>query len=406
MVKGENVIYLYIVLAFFVFIFLKSFIRVFRSSRFIGKFKGKEFEVPKDKKLTLIIPVYKEVNNIEKSILYFKDLADKCNVYYVTTSKEEDGATYKEVEAQMTKHNTTNIYLMNCPNTEGNMATQITYMAKNLEPDDIIGLYNIDSFPELKTFDFILANIEKGMCYQQLSYFEDDLDGAMASAQDWQNRWSIVYEMGKLARESNFLNFKYTIGHGLFIYQEDLARLGFWDDTIINEDNELGYRMLCNDFKIKAIPYLEKAEFAHSKSIYVKQQSTWFNGPLYAFDYYKREKKKGKKASLLYAMLNFKAAVSWLLLPWFFYTHIIISAFFSWWIFAAYILLMISYLSGINFMSRQVLYKYGYIRKRFSRRNILSDIFFFTMHTLGPMITLKKLITGKNTIKNKYKTEK
>ena len=138
-------IYLYIVLAFFVFIFLKSFIRVIRSNRFIGKFRNKEFSAPTDKKLTLIIPVYKEVNNIEKSVLYFKDLADKCNVYYVTTSKEEDSATYKEVEAQIAKHNTTNIFLKNCPNTEGNMATQITFMAKELNADDIIGLYNIDS---------------------------------------------------------------------------------------------------------------------------------------------------------------------------------------------------------------------------------------------------------------------
>ena len=399
-------IYFYVVLVFFIFIFLKSFIRVIRSAIFIKKNKDKEFVASTDKKISIIIPVYKEVNNIEKSVLYFKDLTDKCLVYFVTTSKEQDGETFKEVERQIEKHKTTNIFLVNCPNTEGNMATQITYMAKQLDKDAIIGLYNIDSFPEIKTFDFILANIKKGICYQQLSYFDDDLKGAMASAQDWQNRWSIVYEMGKLTKRNNFLNFRYTIGHGLFIYQEDLANLGYWDDTIINEDNELGYRMSNSNFEIKPIPYLELAGFANKKSIYVKQQSTWFNGPLYAFDYYKREKKKKKKASFLYAILNFKAAVSWLCLPWFFYINLIISAFFSWWIFAAYSVMLILYLSGINFFTRILLYRSGYLKKLFSKKILLSDIIFFAMHTIGPMITLKKLITGKNTIKNKYKTEK
>ncbi len=399
-------VYLYIILCFFAFIFLKSFIRVFRSARFIKKFKNKEYTKPEGKKLSLIIPVYKEVGNIEKSVQYFKDLKDICDVYYVTTSKEEDGATYRDVETQIARYNAINLHLVNCPNTEGNMATQITYMAKKLGPDEIIGLYNIDSFPELKTFDFVLANIEKNMCYQQLSYFDDSLNGVMASAQDWQNRWSIVYEMGKLSKESDFLNFKYTIGHGLFIYQSDLANLGYWDDTIINEDNELGYRMMCNGFKIKCIPYLEKAEFAKTKTIYVKQQSTWINGPLYAFDYYKREKKKGKKASFLYALLNFKAAVSWTLLPWFFYIHIIISAFISGWMCAGYIAMLIAYLTGINLMSRWVLHKNGYLPDMYSRRILLSDIIFFAMHTFGPFLTLYKLVTKQNTIKNKYKTEK
>lgn len=36
---------------------------------------------------------------------------------------------------------------------------------------------------------------------------------------------------------------------------------------------------------------MEQADFARSKKIYIKQQSTWVNGPLYAFKYFKSNKK-------------------------------------------------------------------------------------------------------------------
>ena len=55
------------------------------------------------------MPVYKEVPNIEKSVVFFKELSKICNVYYITTSKEKDGATYKEVEKQIKKHKTIGI---------------------------------------------------------------------------------------------------------------------------------------------------------------------------------------------------------------------------------------------------------------------------------------------------------
>ena len=151
---------------------------------------------------------------------------------------------------------------------------------------------------------------------------------------------------------------------------------------------------------------MEKADFAKNAKIYVKQQSVWINGPLYAFSYYKEYKKTDKKGSFLSAILNFKAAVSWLCLPWFFAANIIAAAFFNVWVSLALLGSLILYLSVINLGTRLTLYKRGYLKKPFAKHFLISDILFFFLHTFGPIRTLFKIMAGKNTIKNKYKTEK
>ena len=68
-------------------------------------------------------------------------------------------------------------------------------------------------------------------------------------------------------------------------------------------------------------------------------------------------------------------------------------------------MLVIFYVTGINYLSNKTLIKNGYLRTKY-KINILSDLLFFMIHSFGSYITLYKLITGKNNIKNKYNTEK
>ena len=96
----------------------------------------------------------------------------------------------------------------------------------------------------------------------------------MKSAQNWQNRWSVVYEMGKYLSDLK-LEFKYCIGHGLFIKKKIFDKIGYLSEDEINEDNEFGYRLNINNISIKPIPFMEHADFANNKKIYIKQQSTW-----------------------------------------------------------------------------------------------------------------------------------
>ncbi len=384
---------------------LKYFYRFLLSYCYLKK-NHKPYKYNSEKKLTIIIPVYMEVNNIAKSISFFKNLHKKCDVIYITTAKEKNNLTHLEIEKQIKLQKCTNIYVDKCMNYVGNMATQITYIAKKLPTDAIIGLYNIDSFPQINTFDYVLGHIKKGMCFQQVSFFSDNLKGIMASAQDFQNRWSILFEMGKMLQKESLFNFRYTVGHGLFIIKSDLEKLGYWSDKFINEDNELGFRMSCLKFKIKPIPFLEQADFAKNKKIYIKQQSVWFNDPFNAFQYYKANRKNGIKGNLITVLVDFKQAVSWLLLPWFFYFNIVLSAIFNIKYMILFIVLFILYLPVLNFLTRIILKKYGYVKTVFSKKLIIHDVVFFAVHSLGPFITILKIFKHKNTIENKYKTEK
>ena len=104
-------------------------------------------------------------------------------------------------------------------------------------------------------------------------------------------------------------------------------------------------------------------------------------------------------------VLNFKAFLSWLLFPLICYLGIIFSAIFDIRLFALTLFLVAFYVTGINYFANKLLIKLSYIKNEY-HINIISDLLFFPLHTFGSYITIYKLITGKNNIKNKYNTEK
>lgn len=383
-----------------VFANIKSIIRLKKSSSFLNKKHDLSTNV--NKKIIVIIPAMNEVNNVDKSINYFKSLNDVCNVIYVTTSKEKSMATYKKLNNEIKTQRANNIKIINCPNTIGTMANQINYAIKKLKEDDIVAVYNIDSQPERKTFKYVLKNINDNVVLQQVSFFDDKSNGVLKSAENWQNRWSVVYEMGKYLNDSR-IEFKYCIGHGLFVEKKIFDKIGYFSENEINEDNEFGYRLNINNISIKPIPFMEQADFAKNKKIYVKQQSTWVNGPLYALKYYRDNERTFKNFTL--SILNFKAFISWCLFPWICYFCIIFSFIINIKLFILSLFLVAFYVTGINYVANRLLIKSGYIKNKY-HINIISDLLFFAIHTFGSYITLYKLITGKNNIKNKYNTEK
>lgn len=383
-----------------VFTNIKSLIRLKKSYVFLNK--EHNLLNRSNKKIFVIIPAMNEVNNIQSSVSYFKKLNDICDVIYVTTSKEESMATYNKLKDEIKKQKPKNITVVNCPNTSGTMATQLNYATKDLDRDDIIAIYNIDSQPENKTFKYALKIIDDNTVLQQVSYFDDKLKGVMKSAENWQNRWSIVYEMGKYLSNKK-MEFKYCIGHGLFMKKKILEKYGYFSEKDINEDNEFGYRLNINNISIKPIPFMEQADFANNKIIYIKQQSTWVNGPLYAFKYFNNNPKSFK--NFILSILNFKAFISWWLFPLLCYLCMLCSIIYNIRLFFLSLILIILYVTGINYFANKILIRLGYIKNKYSI-NIFSDLLFFLVHSFGSYITLYKLMIGKNSIKNKYNTEK
>lgn len=383
-----------------IFINIKSLIRLRKVYLFLNK--KYDLKINTKRNIIVIIPAMNEVDNVEESINYFKELNDICEIIYVTTLKEKSMQTYNKINDEIRKKQVKNIRVINSPNKVGTMANQLNYAIKNLKDNDIIAIYNIDSKPERKTFKYVLNNITDNVVLQQVSFFDDILKGVMKSAQNWQNRWSIVYEMGKYLSDSK-MEFKYCIGHGLFIKKNILKRIGYFSENEINEDNEFGYRLNINNISIKPIPFMEKADFAKNRKIYIRQQSTWVNGPLYAFKYYNSNKRTFK--NLILSILNFKAFLSWCLLPWVCYLCIIFSILYDVWLIIILIVLVIFYLTGINYLANKLLIDLKYIKNKYCI-DIIADILFFPFHTFGSFITIYKIIIGKNNIKNKYNTEK
>ena len=396
-------ILIYMFIIFLLFTNVKSLLRLYKSNKFLKNNKkyNKIFTKKVSNKIKVIIPVYNEINTVSKSIEYFSKFSDICDVIYVTTSKEKNMGTYKKILECVKKYKTENITVVNSPNTYGTMANQLNFACSKMHKDDIIAIYNVDSFPEKKTFIYVLDNINDNEVFQQVSYFDDSNKNILKSAQNWQNRWSLVYEMGKYLSNKK-IEFKYTIGHGLFLKKNILDKYGYWSENEINEDNEFGYRLLINSISIKPIPFMEQANFANTIKIYVKQQSTWVNGPLYAFSYYKKNKHNIKNLTLTF--LNFKAFLSWWLFPLITLIFIIMSTFLKFYLLTI-LLLIINYISVINYLSYVILKKNGYLKQKYTF-NVILDIVFFFVHSIGSYITLYKLITHKNTIKNKYNTEK
>lgn len=388
---------LYVLLLLFTNI--KSFLRIYKSNKYLNS----NHDIKRiDDKVKVIIPAMNEVKNVKESVKYFKKLNKLCDVIYVTTIKEKSMATYNKIKEEIKMEKATNISVINCPNSYGTMAHQLNFAAKDLKEDDIVALYNIDSRPENKTFEYAVNYIRDNNVLQQVSYFDDSHKFVMRSAQNWQNRWSVVYEMGKYL-SSQKLEFKYCIGHGLFLKKKILTKYGFFSEKDINEDNEFGYRLMINNISIEPIPYFEKADFANNSKIYVKQQSTWVNGPLYAFKYYNNNEKTLR--NFILSCLNFKAFLSWWLFPLLNCIMIPVSFYVNYNLSLIALLLLISYLTLINFMSNKILIKLGYIKGKY-KIDIISDLLFFIIHSFGSYITIYKIIFGKNNIKNKYNTEK
>ena len=240
------------------------------------------------------------------------------------------------------------------PDAYGYMADQINYGIARIREkynDFSILIYNIDSKPDPNTFSEIsrLIQVHKGKHFiiQQHSLYnvEHAIDSAalkgnwgsiiMAGACQWQNRWTLSFEVPWILIENKVRNifwkwrenkclwsifkiiqpFNYCVGHGLCINSETLKKLNyrlpveFW-----NEDAFLGYRLALMDIPVHTIPYFDITEITSKVKVYIQQQSVWFNGPLQAFSYWKFEN-NGNGIALLNATKLFMHAVYWLLGP-------------------------------------------------------------------------------------------
>lgn len=395
-----------------------------------NKTKGKKRD---NSNMYLLMPVYHEEKIADVMIDRFYKLSKECNIktVVITTVKEKGNKTHKIIENKIKKEKLSKyIMLIKCPYKEGTMATQLNYAIEELNKLDktnyLFGIHNADGRISKEHIEFARRNVDEKTCVQSYSYFENSSKFLMNGAVSWQNRWSYIFEAGrcnlKLGKSVLFRKMNYVIGHGLYMKKSAIMDVGYFPEDTINEDAFLGTILNYKDYKLVPLPYLEKADFAPTLKIYIKQQSSWFNGPKSSFNYYWRiihNKENIRYKRNIYAKSlknNLKALIVCSKL----FLHAI------YWISAVYILfvlygivcyslfgpLSLIYVYLVNVINL-VLFNYLSFKeiKKETGDNIhfpilQLPIFFYFIHSFGPILNVIKTILGKNTIKNKYKTER
>lgn len=434
---------IYILLIYFC-ILIRNVIWLIVSGRLLHEKKqSSELKINSfNEKLYIIIPLLYEKNIVHSTLnSFYSIIVKKCNynLVFVTTSKEVDDITTNDIlSTELKKHNYDRVFLYNYPSDKGVMAHQLNYAIKKIKEMEKgnfwICIYNADSRISEKTFfefeKIYINNINyKKYCIQQYSYYEMFCGKHIInSCVMWQNRWSILFEYSRAIYQNIFVKkmkrykyfsllniifgkMNYVIGHGLFISNEVLESVGGFPEDTINEDAFLGFKLNVNDIKIIPMGILEKAEFTNRISVYLKQQNVWFNGPFDAWKYYKIEKSQRKLIFLkkfemmIYALKLFLHAIYWLVSPIIMVlvlpSYIMIKYGFEYII--IYLLFIWLYLDGINYLIYFLLNKNGYnLRCNFYSFGIIA----YFLHGVGAIINIIQRLRGKNSIMNKYKTER
>ena len=396
-------------------------------------FKNKNKKLIRDdSNIYILLPVYKEEKIASIMIDRFNKLSKetKVKVIIIATKKEKDNKTYNIINKKIKKEGIKNIILIKCDKDNGTMATQLNYGIKYIKKIDksnfIIGVYNADSLITPEHINFVRNNISNKRCIQSYSYFDYSKNILLNNAISWQNRWSYIFEAGrcnfKLNKNFIFKNMNYVIGHGLYLKKEVIKEVGYFPEDTINEDAFLGVLLNYKNYDLIPMPFLEKADFAPSIKIYIKQQSVWFNGPKMAFDYYLRiikniNNKEFKRNIFKNTLLNhikllticfklFLHSIYWIGAV---YLLFILYGIICFKLFGIYSLIFVYFINYINIVLFNYL-SFKEIKKETNSNNkfpiINFPITFYFIHSFGPIVNVIKSMVGKNTINNKYKTER
>lgn len=418
---------------------LLSMYRLYISYNWLRKEERLDFSTKLSNKFVLIVPVLREQTVILESLEHFDKLSqmDPTNieVVYVTTSKEVKNAeiltTGELIEDYIENKMKGNLRVENYPLKKGVMAHQINWVLKKInDPNVIIGIYNVDSKISFDTLLEVDSKCKKepNAVFQQYSLYKNVSNKILNQGVMWQNRWSILYELPKAICATRFScknkvlkiifkEFNYVIGHGVYARNDIWKQVGGFPEDVLNEDNKLGYILNIYNIKIQPLVHWEYVGFAEKISVFIKQQSVWFNGPIYAFQYYKDVLKTDYNISKLeafsYACRNFRNGLNWLFTPIIFSVACVLCFYHQEWFYLMGLIIEFwIFVSGFNILSNFVLNECVIHRKSSIAKilmccfNSLFDYPYYIITCIGPILTVGRILLRRNTFENKYKTEK
>lgn len=243
--------------------------------------------VSQNKKLVFILPVYKELELIQQTCLFYKEILERYSfieLIIVWTAKEKiDGENSTLNKAKLCPHS--RIAIIESPNASGNMATQdnfaTTYILKKYKDRENIWLHflNIDSRINEDYFHEVFYHIVKNDSLMlQSSIFLWNYSKLPAFLQGWavsQTRRTITWEQLRILENQNITDWRLynVVWHWLIINANLYTDLHWFPENTFNEDLHFWFYLSLlgkkcyslNSYEIADVPVTFKERFLQAE---------------------------------------------------------------------------------------------------------------------------------------------
>ena len=408
---------------FYIIIFVEVITIFYNLFKFlIYKFKNKSnskistLQNNEEFHINILIPCYKEINVINRTLMHFKEIInnlENIDVYIITTEKEK----FENKSVQSTYEyllgleifKDPHFHILNYPKTYGIMADQLNYgineiLQKSTLPEDKIyfSIYNADSNPDNCTFVELLQKIQNynfpKIIQQYSNYFLN------YASQNFIMKGFSIYQTafefrnGLINNNTSKFLYSHVVGHGLTIRADYITEINGFNSNFWCEDIYLTGLLHNNKEKILPLESLDNAENPTKLSVQIIQNAVWFKTASHHFKILKDIKKDYKISvnGFIWFLHEIRASAVWIFMPIF-----LIYSFIYPLLTQNYTLLLVSILIYLAFIFTN--YSLNLIvvnRKRFTcyLKNYFSVCLSILLTGIGPIYSLF--------LKEKIKTER
>ncbi len=285
--------------------------------------------------ICVLIPCYREIKVINKTLEHFKKIIDNIeniDVYVITTEKEK----YENNSEQTTYHyllgldifENSHFHILNYPKKAGMMSDQLNYgideilKSENLPKDKIyFSIYNADSHPDATTFVELVKKIKQcnypKIIQQYSNYFLN------YNSQNFIMRGFSIYQTAFEFRNgiinnkiSNFL-YSHVLGHGLTLRADYITNIGGFTSKFWCEDIYLTGLIHNNNEKILSLESFDNAENPTNLKVQIIQNAVWFKTASQHFSIFKDIKNHNKISlnGFIWLLHELRASLVWFFMP-------------------------------------------------------------------------------------------
>lgn len=306
----------------------------------------KSYNITKNVKVLLIIPVLREQNIIESTLDHFINMKltnIDLHVCIAGTSREKEGkdsnyiSTGTVVERWIEKRknhfsNSIKYSYVEVTEEKGDRASQLNYAVKQAskcDSPDLVGVYDADSLPDIFTLEEVVSEYCKNpnTIFQQPVHFitaanrmaKQKKNPVLVANALYQTTWTAIRELPRWKKHADFCekNSKkqyfrndYLIGHGEFI-PFDIYNQFIFPEKEVTDGIQLGYRVSMAGISIKPLHTFCVDDVPQEVKQLVGQHKRWYGGCNRLYNAYKWCKKHFGKASVYQMIDGYWSQLSW-----------------------------------------------------------------------------------------------